>query len=124
MVARSAKGQTHGRWEDDSEPIDRIVLYDKDGKLTGGQARHIARHDPARVLRRIAADRRRLARHTPEPMVGSDSDENDPATYVLGCPTCQVTIVRPGDWPCDELRDMLAEHEDHPDFDPAWLKGR
>lgn len=81
---------------------------------------HYARHTPARVLRRVAADRRRLARHTPEPMVGRDSDENDPSTYVPGCPTCQVGVVTPEDFPCDELRDLLAEHDDHPDYAAAW----
>ncbi|MGW6743773.1 DUF6221 family protein [Streptomyces sp. NPDC055025] len=60
-AALGAKGDTPGRWTQDDGPPEDIVLYDKSGKLTVGQARHIARHDPARVLREITADRQLLA---------------------------------------------------------------
>jgi hypothetical protein len=81
---------------------------------------HVAEHDPARVLREIDANRRRLERHTPELMVGYDSDADDPSTYVLGCPTCQVTVVKEGDFPCVELRDMLVSYADRPGYRPDW----
>ncbi|MFI1677035.1 DUF6221 family protein [Streptomyces sp. NPDC020607] len=81
---------------------------------------HIVQWDPARVLREIDANRRRLERHAPQPMVGRDSDENDPSTYVLGCPTCQVDVVSEGDWPCEEVRDMLISYADRPGYREEW----
>ncbi|MDX3582524.1 DUF6221 family protein [Streptomyces europaeiscabiei] len=84
------------------------------------QLEHAARHDPARALRETAANRRRLERHTPQMMVGHDSDENDPSTYVLGCPTCQVGVVSEGDWPCEEIRDMAASYTDRPGYHKDW----
>lgn len=81
---------------------------------------HAARHDPARVLREVAANRRRLERHTPQMMVGYDSDENDPTTYVPGCPTCQTTVVNEGDWPCEEIRDTLVSYADRPGYREEW----
>ncbi|MFG3660217.1 DUF6221 family protein [Streptomyces sp. NPDC047706] len=85
-----------------------------------GVAEHIVTHDPARVRRDIDANRRRLERHTPTMMVGYDSNENDPSTYVLGCPTCQVTVVHEGDWPCEEVRDMLVSFADRPGYREDW----
>lgn len=57
-AALGAKGDTPGIWETKSDPATWIVLYDASGKLTMGQERHIARHDPARVLREVEAHRR------------------------------------------------------------------
>ncbi|WP_200302252.1 DUF6221 family protein [Streptomyces adelaidensis] len=84
------------------------------------QLEHAARHDPARVLREVAANRRRLERHAPQMMVGYDSDEDDPSTYVLGCPACQTTVVREGDWPCEEIRDVVASYVDRPGCRDEW----
>ncbi|MEV0445836.1 DUF6221 family protein [Streptomyces spectabilis] len=81
---------------------------------------HAALHDPSRVLREIAANRRRLERHTPWLNVGVESDENDPSTYVPACSTCQKTVVHPGDWPCEELRDMLISYADRPGYRADW----
>lgn len=67
QAATGAKGDTPGVWDDKSEPATWIVLYDSSGKLTLGQHRHIALHDPAAVLRRCAADRKILARHRLDP---------------------------------------------------------
>jgi hypothetical protein len=113
-AALDAKGDTDGRWtQDDGLPKD-IALSVESGELTTGQARHIVRHDPARVLREVEANRRRLVRHTPQMMVGPQSDPADPTTYVLGCPLCKVTILDEDDWPCVELRDMAAGYLDRP----------
>jgi hypothetical protein len=87
---------------------------------TWADSQHIATHDPERVLREIDANRRRLERHTPQPMLGRDSDENDPSTYVLGCPTCQLDVVSEGDWPCEEARDMLVSYADRPGYREEW----
>lgn len=91
---------------------------------TGGrpthQLRHAAEHDPARVLREVAAARRRIERHTPQLMVGLESNEDDPSTFVPGCPTCQVTVVTEGDWPCVEVRDMLSIYSHRSGYRTEW----
>ncbi|MFJ3222856.1 DUF6221 family protein [Streptomyces sp. NPDC086783] len=84
------------------------------------EVRHIAAHRPARVLREVHANRRRLERHTPQMMVGRNSDPADPTTYVLGCPLCQVTILDGDDWPCVELRDMVAGYVDRAGCREEW----
>ncbi|WP_329390218.1 DUF6221 family protein [Streptomyces sp. NBC_01716] len=60
-------------------------------------AAHIARHDPARVLRGIEAKRRVVGRINSH-AAGMGVDE------VHG----------------DVLRALAAEYADHPDFDPSW----
>jgi hypothetical protein len=76
-------------------------------------ADHIARHDPARVLRDVAAKRRVLSEVIPEFLsceatvrnefdVGSTSDEMwHEGSNML-------------------LRLMAAPYADHPDYDPTW----
>lgn len=76
-------------------------------------ARHIARHDPARVLAEVDAKRQILDLHAPE-------DTADPFD---GCRTCSwrdymdVLHVR---WPCPTLRLMLIPYADHPDYRAEW----
>lgn len=112
------KGQ---RWYVEDAMDDGVISHvDPAASDDEGVARHIAEHDPARVLREIDANRRRLERHAPRPQVGRDSDENDPSTYVLGCSTCQVGVVSEGDWPCEEVRDMLVSYADRPGYLKEW----
>ena len=72
-------------------------------------AAHIARHDPARVLREVEAGRRTLQRHR---------------TCGSGHGYCDGVID--GDrtrrtWPlCDDLADLLYRWADHSDYNPAW----
>jgi hypothetical protein len=74
-------------------------------------ASHIARHDPARVLREVAAKRAIVELHQP--------NED-------GCSLCFLVIDDPahiGEWeafPCRTLRQLAAVWSDHPDFDPNW----
>jgi Family of unknown function (DUF6221) len=77
---------------------------------TGGlyAAEHIARHDPARVLREVEAGRRILARHRPDG---------------YGCEYCDDGGhgESGGDGFCAELADLLYRWADHPDYDKeAW----
>nr|WP_196790273.1 DUF6221 family protein [Streptomyces caniscabiei] len=83
-------------------------------------ADHIARHHPDRVLREVEGRRQLLALHEPTMNVGTDSDPDDPATYVMCCGTCQIEVVKPGDWPCEHLRLLALPYADHPDYDEAW----
>lgn len=82
LAALGAKGDTSGCWTRFDGPPEDIALYSKSGKLTVGQDRHIARHDPARVLLDIAADRKLLALFVE---VGArEVDLNDAAEYAHG----------------------------------------
>lgn len=72
-------------------------------------AAHIARHDPARVLREVAAKRRVLARH---------HDDGD-GCYGCGFGSDEERMVKDVN-DCPELRDMASIYTDHPDHDPAW----
>lgn len=84
---------------------------------------HIARHDPARVLREIAAKRRVLARHHPADKPNYRFRDTDSVTYVcVGC-----GYAGDNDDPntddineCPELREAASVWSDHPDYDPAW----
>ena len=73
-------------------------------------AEHIARHDPARALREVAAKRAILARHAPmggvlnlcEQCVGDRSSER---------------------WPCEDVRAIAATWSDHPGYRAEWAPG-
>ncbi|MFB7336913.1 hypothetical protein FNH09_09800 [Streptomyces adustus] len=70
-------------------------------------ARHVARHDPARVLREVEAKRRVLNRHA------LSSAEGDPERPWANRDDCQFD----GDlWPCDDLLDLALPYQDHRDF--------
>lgn len=67
-----------------------------------GVAKHIARHDPARVLRAVGAKRELLALHRP------DSDDR---------PEC----VRCGPpYPCTTVRVLATEYADQPGYWSEW----
>lgn len=93
---------------------------------------HIARHDPARVLREVEAKRRRLQRHKPDYASGRVEygkhyelyrREDGKAIEVLvqddepqepnWCRACNEPA------PCRELRNDASVWSDHPDY-PAW----
>ncbi|WP_327003221.1 DUF6221 family protein [Dactylosporangium sp. NBC_01737] len=96
------------------------------------QHTHIARHDPARVLREVEAKRRRLERHKPGYSSGQLEygkhyevyrREDGKAIEVLvqddeprepnWCRTCNEPT------PCRELRNEATVWSDHPDY-PEW----
>lgn len=88
------------------------------------QSEHIARHDPARVLREVKAKRRTLGRHRRHAEVF-------PGSYA-GMPDSCVGCGYTGDLEeprtdrideCPELRDMASAYDDHPDYNPAWSVG-
>ncbi|GGJ86916.1 hypothetical protein GCM10011583_18140 [Streptomyces camponoticapitis] len=79
---------------------------------------HIARHDPARVLREVGAKRALLAEHQPQ-----DGD----------CTVCALSedfdddadgnrewFRRAKPWPCPSVRLLATEHADHPDYKETW----
>jgi len=88
--------------QDDDDPDD-IKPY-VDGAAV---ARHVALHDPARVLREVAAKRRVMERH-----------RADTSPYELYCGGCSDSGPRLDE--CPELRDLAAVYSDHPEFNQDW----
>lgn len=95
---------------------------------------HIARHDPARVLRGVEAKRKILAEHPVDAELLSWSLG---ATEVVAgrqppmsiCLRCHIEVpdarededaCRHEDWPCPTLRALAGEWSDHADYDQAW----
>lgn len=74
--------------------------------LLPAELTHIARHDPARVLREVAAKRRVLERHR----LVIDAEHPD----LSPCARCRKV------WPCPDLLDLALVWSDHSDYDPAW----
>lgn len=75
---------------------------------------HIILHDPASVLRSIAADRRMLERHARCAF---------PANADPWCEWCSnedETGIGPEPWPCRDLLDRLSVFATHPDYNPKW----
>lgn len=97
---------------------DNIVIYDEGGH-DEDQARHIARHDPVRVLRDVEAKRAILAEHEHVPAV----QQSDAHRYGFGCrtchndPDCGETLGL--GW-CETVRHMAAPFSDSPGYNPAW----
>lgn len=94
------------------------VAYDE-GRPTEEQAAHIARYDPARVLREVEAKRHILA------------DHSTPHTVVDGfCTECGREVDKNhhgGDWcswhgdhACPTVRSLAAAWSDHEDYNPDW----
>ncbi|WP_217502318.1 DUF6221 family protein [Streptomyces lunaelactis] len=75
-------------------------------------AEHVALHDPARVLREVAAKRRVLARHVLSPASG------DPELPWDNRDDCQYDGE---DWPCPDLLDLALIYTDHPSFREQWV---
>ncbi len=92
-------------------PLPHLVL--SADEVSPQSARHIARHDPARVLREVEAKRAILAAH---PRVESLFTE---------CGTCHESeegwaATVPVQWPCSTVRHVAAVWSDHPDYRAEW----
>jgi hypothetical protein len=77
---------------------------------------HMARHDPVRVLREVAAKRAILAEHPHIRCGGSTARKND-----VGCEKCDNddgVQWYPGY--CATVRAIAAVWNDHPDYRTEW----
>lgn len=74
-------------------------------------ARHIARHDPARVLREVEAKRQLLDRHKP-------GRYGECVTCDVGAQSCGCCGW--GDFPCDTVRLLALPYAAHGDYREAW----
>lgn len=84
-------------------------------------ARHMARQDPARTLRRVAAYRAILAAvekwHDPHPGQPCTNEDN---MWV----ECELHVAATGRVNPNVLPLLAAEWSDHPDYDPTWSVDR
>ena len=76
-----------------------------------GDVGHIARHDPARVLREVGAKRRIVDDHAPDfdfycQADSTCKDPNDPDLREQ--------------MPCRYMRWLAAPYDDHPDYRSEW----
>ena len=100
-----------------------VSLYDAGdesiGVIRGSYvARHIARHDPARALREVAAKRAILAEHGP-------ADGGRDAGRCRVCTAITHTGMGHADArrfraPCPTLLFLAAVYSDHPDYRQEW----
>jgi hypothetical protein len=99
-------------------PVDFAEAIQVKWDSNGERATHIARHDPARVLREVAAKQAILAEHELVP-AGYRGEGVLPGEY--GCRTCDVHEggTDPGG-PCKTVRLIVSVWSDHDDYDPAW----
>jgi hypothetical protein len=67
---------------------------------------HVARHDPARVLREVAAKRKRLAAYTAARAAADRYDDQYMAGVASGL--------------ADAIKDDASAWNDHPDYDQKW----
>ncbi|MFC9247766.1 DUF6221 family protein [Streptomyces sp. NPDC057136] len=114
-VARAA---TQGDWVWSREFVTPPGYHHRTiGPLEPGDAAHIARHDPARVLREVEAKREILRWHsTPHTVVdGFCADEGGPCTH-RGEAECTLC----GGTGCPTLRLLALPYADHPDYQETW----
>ena len=94
---------------------DEICVADC-GNLMLERAAHIARHDPARVLREVDRDRRLLDLHH---VVGFDDEDGH--DLGRGCAECGYSAEYSdrGGW-CETVRILAVPYADDPDYRQEW----
>lgn len=83
------------------------AVVHNEGKPTEEQAIHMARHDPARVLREVAAKRALLQRYASAARSAEVAYANDSDVYFAEGLEQSIGI-------------MAAAYSDHSEYDPEW----
>ena len=107
----AAARRVDGAWQEEPESIGVILVNGEpliEGHITGLTA-HIARHDPARVRREVAAKRAIVAEHQ-----DSNPPNLGPVRVLAYCLTCDDLA------PCPTLCALAAVYSDHPDYRQEW----
>lgn len=92
-------------------PSGNVCNETSDGFVELVDARHIARHDPARVLAEVEAKRKIMQAHAPQ---------HFGAGHVV-CTVCEAPFIgERDDWPCDTLRFLALPYRGHEDYQDAW----
>ncbi|GAA2990590.1 hypothetical protein GCM10017559_08290 [Streptosporangium longisporum] len=102
-----ARGWPGPRWFIEDALEDGVISHvDPQASDDEGVARHIARHDPDRVLRDVESKRRILAWHS----------QGDNET----CQACLTPGMIAQRMNCFTLRLLALPFDDHEDFKPEW----
>ena len=105
-----------------------LVAVGQRGSGLGPEGAHIARHDPARVLRETAVLRTFLRDHQPtRPWGDYGLTYPEAAGYCADCGPGDSWQVR-GEpenweyarWPCGRVRELASIWSDNPGYDQAW----
>lgn len=101
----------------------RNVTMDHEGCLPAvdeDDGPHIARHDPARILREVAAKRAIIAPHRfVSWLVPDDEDANGACVQCSKVWNEENHLAIVG-WPCEPLRALAVVHSSHPDYQKEW----
>ncbi|MFD3741603.1 DUF6221 family protein [Streptomyces sp. NPDC058629] len=104
------RAQYDGRWvivDHAEEGVTELTPHAADD---AGVAQHIARHDPARVLRDVEAQRQIMQVHNARDNWGT----------CVGCPRDAEGSMNVGIDECPILRALALPYADHPDYQDAW----
>jgi len=95
---------------------DHTALWDCEGSstlcMTAPTARHVARWDPAHVLREVEA-KRAIIRQYVDAVTAADEEKFDEQGYVADGIVLALGAV---------LEHLAAPYAGHPDFEPRWWK--
>lgn len=114
----------HGRWGWHIPNETTVLVFDDQTRADVAHAfrgepdaEHIARHDPARVLREVEAKRQIIATHV---TFGGFQDEEE-TDHGHGCQECgwNAEYSDRGGW-CTTLRLLALPYTDHPEFKEEW----
>ncbi|MEU0941094.1 DUF6221 family protein [Embleya sp. NPDC005971] len=118
-VSKPWDGPATGHISAAADPYGRIaVLPGGDAAKYEDRIRHIARYDPARGLRDVAARRAILAEHRHLPMDGCAQCAD--GVRSIGTASRVEWIVNRAEWPCPTVRHLATVYDDHPDYQEAW----
>ncbi|WP_225811303.1 DUF6221 family protein [Streptomyces spinosus] len=119
QTARAAIAELDGPsgadWQYDRQYVETVrertmVAVGSQDFMEPGVGVHIARHDPARVLREIDAKRQIIEQHT----VSETSEFEGKTDTITYCPICR------NDGECPTLRLLALPYADHPDYRQEW----
>ncbi|MDN3356063.1 DUF6221 family protein [Actinomadura sp. DC4] len=117
----------YAEWDNPSTGVVQVAGGGLDGLVAapGGAAIHMARHDPARALRQVEANRELVRLHgrmsvTPgHPYFNDAHLTKEPMTL---CRSCEPETMwrRERSWPCRTLRTLALPYADHSDYREEW----
>lgn len=91
---------------------DDLIIYDEGGHDLE-HATHIARHDPARVLREVTAKRAVVVEHAPYAAPWNYSEPHL-------CGACSGGGGEGAPYPCPTLCHIASVYDEHPDYRQEW----
>jgi hypothetical protein len=96
-----------------------ILIYDE-GSHSAEQAQHIARHDPARVLREVEAKRTIVAEHRPYHVTTRNDGLDWDYKRCVECTPPDDLPIDASYYPCLTLCRLASIYFEHPDYNQEW----